>query len=39
MSGKGQAAGLSVRQINPFKLRQFANASGILAKTTGWTHG
>jgi len=26
------AAGLSVRQINPFKLRQFANASGVLAK-------
>jgi transposase len=26
------AAGLSVRQINPFKLRQFAKASGVLAK-------
>jgi transposase len=26
------AAGLSVRQINPFKLRQFANASRVLAK-------
>jgi transposase len=26
------AAGLSVRQINPFKLRQFARASGVLAK-------
>jgi transposase len=26
------AAGMSVRQINPFKLRQFANASGVLAK-------
>jgi transposase len=26
------AAGLSGRQINPFKLRQFANASGGLAK-------
>src|SRR5258708_6074896 len=26
------AAGLPVRQINPFKLRQFANASGVLAK-------
>jgi Transposase and inactivated derivatives len=26
------AAGMSVRQINPFKLRQFAKASGILAK-------
>src|SRR5215470_8455246 len=25
------AAGLPVRQINPFKLRQFAKASGILA--------
>jgi transposase len=25
-------AGMSVRQINPFKLRQFANASGVLAK-------
>jgi transposase len=26
------AAGHSVRQINPFKLRQFARASGVLAK-------
>ena len=26
------AAGMSVRQINPFKLRQFARASGVLAK-------
>jgi transposase len=26
------AADMSVRQINPFKLRQFANASGVLAK-------
>lgn len=26
------AAGLSVRQVNPFKLRQFAKASGVLAK-------
>jgi transposase len=26
------AAGLSVRLINPFKLRQFAQASGVLAK-------
>ena len=26
------AASMSVRQINPFKLRQFAKASGILAK-------
>jgi len=26
------AAGFSVRQINPFKLRQFAKASGVLAK-------
>jgi len=26
------AAGLSVRQINPFRVRQFANASGVLAK-------
>jgi transposase len=26
------AAGISVRQINPFKLRQFAKASGVLAK-------
>jgi transposase len=26
------ADGMSVRQINPFKLRQFANASGVLAK-------
>src|SRR5260221_8186879 len=26
------AAGMSVRQINPYKLRQFAKASGILAK-------
>ena len=26
------AAGVSVRQINPFKLRQFARASGVLAK-------
>jgi transposase len=27
------AAGMSVRQINPFRLRQFANASGVLAKS------
>jgi transposase len=27
------AAGLSVRQVNPFKLRQFAKASGVLAKS------
>src|SRR5262245_11061144 len=26
------AAGMSVRQVNPFKLRQFAKASGVLAK-------
>lgn len=26
------AEGISVRQINPFKLRQFAKASGVLAK-------
>jgi transposase len=26
------AADLSVRQVNPFKLRQFARASGVLAK-------
>src|SRR5215831_12279600 len=26
------AAGISVRQVNPFKLRQFARASGVLAK-------
>jgi len=26
-------AGMSVRQINPFRLRQFANASGVLAKS------
>jgi transposase len=26
------AAGLPVRQVNPFRLRQFANASGVLAK-------
>jgi transposase len=26
------AAGMPVRHINPFKLRQFANASGVLAK-------
>src|SRR3954462_6621391 len=26
------AAGIYVRQINPFKLRQFAKASGVLAK-------
>ena len=26
------AAGMSVRQVNPFKLRQFAKASGFLAK-------
>jgi hypothetical protein len=25
------AAGMSVRQVNPFKLRQFAKASGVLA--------
>jgi transposase len=27
------AAGMPVRRINPFRLRQFANASGVLAKT------
>jgi transposase len=27
------AAGMSVRQINPYRLRQFANASGVLAKS------
>jgi transposase len=27
------AAGMPVRQVNPFKLRQFARASGILAKS------
>ncbi len=26
------AAGLSVRHVNPFKLRQFAKACGVLAK-------
>jgi transposase len=26
------AAGIPIRQINPFKLRQFARASGVLAK-------
>jgi transposase len=26
------AAGMSVRHVNPFKLRQFARASGVLAK-------
>ena len=26
------AGGLPVRQVNPFKLRQFARASGVLAK-------
>src|SRR6266540_7553478 len=26
------SAGMPVRQVNPFKLRQFAKASGILAK-------
>src|SRR5262245_58796585 len=26
------AAGMSVRQINPFRLRQFARASGLVAK-------
>jgi transposase len=26
------AAGMSVHQVNPFKLRQFARASGVLAK-------
>jgi transposase len=26
------AAGMSVRQVNPFKLRQFARACGVLAK-------
>jgi transposase len=26
------AAGISVRHVNPFKLRQFARASGVLAK-------
>src|SRR4029079_7330474 len=28
-----QAAGMPVRQVNPFKLRQFAKASGVLAKS------
>jgi transposase len=27
------AGGMSVRQVNPFKLRQFARASGVLAKS------
>jgi hypothetical protein len=27
------AAGMPVRQVNPFKLRQFARASGVLAKS------
>jgi transposase len=27
------AASMSVRQVNPFKLRQFAKASGVLAKS------
>src|ERR1043166_5723952 len=27
-----QAAGMPVRQVNPFKLRQFARGSGVLAK-------
>jgi transposase len=27
-----QAAGMPVRQVNPFKLRQFSKASGVLAK-------
>jgi transposase len=27
------AAGMPVRQVNPFRLRQFAKASGVLAKT------
>src|SRR5215510_13662418 len=27
-----QAAGMPVRQVNPFKLRQFAKAGGVLAK-------
>jgi transposase len=27
------ARDLSVRQVNPFKLRQFARASGVLAKS------
>ena len=26
------AAGIPARQVNPFKLRQFARASGVLAK-------
>ncbi len=26
------AAGMPVRQVNPLKLRQFARASGVLAK-------
>jgi transposase len=26
------AAGMPVRQVNPFKLRQFARTSGVLAK-------
>ena len=33
------AEGISVRQINPFKLRQFAKASGVLAKTIGSMRG
>jgi transposase len=27
------AADIPVRQVNPFKLRQFARASGVLAKS------
>jgi len=30
------AAGMSVRQVNPFKLRQFARASGVLAGALIW---
>jgi transposase len=29
------AANMPVRQINPFRLRQFANASGVLPKPIG----
>ena len=31
------AAGMSVRQINPFKLRQFAKASGLWPRTISST--
>ena len=33
------AADMSVRQINPFKLRQFAKASGVLPRTIASTSG